>query len=155
MWLSAQPWCAWPKIPVLKPVHQALSYLLRVMPSEASPSHKNPPLHSSTIPSWKVQHWGQLSALALPHIDLFVQQRVKNMHINMQRLGKSPGQPFRWFPSSVRFHLIFAPLVLFFSQHSWLSLCISVQTSWLFSAKGWLERVDRNLLRIVIWGRVS
>lgn len=65
-------------MPPLKPVQQALSYLSRVMPSKASPCRKKPPLHCSTMPSWKVQRWGQMSALALPHVDLFVQQRVKN-----------------------------------------------------------------------------
>lgn len=59
----------------------------------------------------------------------------KNMHINMHRLGKSPGQLFRRFPFLVRFYLIFAPLVFSFSQLSWQCLCILMPMSWCFLPK--------------------
>lgn len=147
------PYWAWPKMSVLMPVQQALSYLLRVMPSEASPSHKK-----SLCIALRCHH-GKFSieanwvhSLGLKWTYLC---RVKNMHINILRLGKSPGQLFRWFPFLVRFYLIFcSTCFLFFT--TFLAVSVHFNANELaFFAKGCLKRVDTNLLWITIWGRVS
>lgn len=93
--------------------------------SHALTKPQKTPLHCSSMSSWKVQRWCQLSALAQPHVDLFVQQRVKkNAHKHTQawEISQPASQPFRWFPSLVPSYFCSTCCNFF-----WLSLSISVK----------------------------
>ncbi len=74
-------------------------------------------------------------------------QKYAHKHAEAWEISRPAFQMTSFF-GAIPFY--FGSACFIFSQHSWLSLCISVHTSWCFS-----ERVDRNLLRIVIRGRVS